>query len=350
MMATAAKTLVVCPADLEADRARILAALRRYLNPAADERRFLWLYQACPWGHARTWLAEEAETGEVVGICSAFPRRVQSGRAILTGWVLGDFCFAPEYRTLGPAMRLQRACLDEIDGRTVAFCYDFPSAAMTAVYGRLGVKPIGQVIRYAKPLRVDRKLRPVVGAGAARWLGSLASVSLVWQDRRRPQAGGLEMAAHEGPCGDEFTGLTAGTNGSGVVVQRTAEYLNWRYLASAGRRHDIHVARSRGRLRAYAVTTREGEDATLVDVIGDGERGVMEALVLDVADRLRRTGVMTLSAPISDAHPLGDLLPRLGFQPRERTPLIVYTGRRREPDAAELDTSRWSLTHGDRDS
>jgi hypothetical protein len=200
-------------------------------------------------------------------------------------------------------------------------------------------------------LRVDRKLRSVLGAGAARWLSTVGNASLALGDRGWRGRSRLDVAVQEGPCGDEFTALAAAIGGRhGVCVQRTAEYLNWRYLGSTERRHEMLVARSQGVLRAYAVVTREGEDATLVDLFGDGDRAVTTALVAAVTELLRARSVMTLSAPVSDGHPLVGVLPALGFRPRERAPLIVYTGRRREPDAAELDASRWCLTHGDRDS
>ena len=69
---------------------RIVAALRQNLNPAADERRFHWLYRASPWGEARTWLALATDTGDVVGVCSAFTRRVYAAADVLSGWVMGD--------------------------------------------------------------------------------------------------------------------------------------------------------------------------------------------------------------------------------------------------------------------
>lgn len=347
----AADRLAIRTADLESDKPGIVAALRRHLNPAADERRFEWLYRANPWGSGRSWLAVEAETGNVVGVCSAFPRRVYAGAESLEGWVLGDFCLAPEYRTVGPALRLQRACLNEMDGAGAAFCYDFPSAGMTAVYRRLGIEPQGQLVRLAKPLRVDRKLRSALGRGPARWLSGVGNASLALIDRRRRARSGADIGVHDGAYGVEFSALAARIRGGGGVrVQRTAEYLNWRYRGSPGHRHETLVARRGGVLCGYVVFAQEGEDATLVDLVGDDDRPVLEMLVHGAVDLLRVRGVMTLSAPVSAAHPLIDVLQSLGFRARERGPLVVYTGDRRGQDAATLDAAGWCLTHGDRDS
>ena len=69
-----------------------------------------WLYVHNPDGPARAWLAED-DGGEAVGVAAAFPRRVWIEGREHTCWNLGDFAIRPDHRSLGPAVRLQRAAV-----------------------------------------------------------------------------------------------------------------------------------------------------------------------------------------------------------------------------------------------
>ena len=65
-----------------------------------------------PHGEARAWLAIDGDQETVIGVAAAFPRRFYAKRQTksLPGcWVI--FVFTLQYRSLGPALQLQRACL-----------------------------------------------------------------------------------------------------------------------------------------------------------------------------------------------------------------------------------------------
>src|SRR5215470_7904588 len=122
-------------ADLEKDRTALIQVLREHLTAGSNDRRFDWLYLRNPDGEARAWIAEDR--GDVVGAAAVFPRRVYYEGRVQLGSVLGDFCLAPRLRVMGPAIQLFRACLKAIQPAWVAVAFDFPSASLNAVYGRL---------------------------------------------------------------------------------------------------------------------------------------------------------------------------------------------------------------------
>src|SRR5580658_7630313 len=103
--------IIIRPADLERDRDVLVRTLAQYLTPTSNQTRFDWLYHRNPHGPTRAWLAFDGDTGEVVGASAAFARRVVAEGIGKTGWVLGDFCIADKYRSLGPALQLQKATL-----------------------------------------------------------------------------------------------------------------------------------------------------------------------------------------------------------------------------------------------
>lgn len=344
--------IVVRATDLGADRALLIQVLRRYLTPLSDERRFDWLYRQSPHGHARAWLAVDENNGETVGAAALFPRRMHAKGIEIAGCVLGDFCMHPSYRSLGPALQLQRACLMELESGAWELGYDFPSAGMAAVYRRLGVEPREQIVRWAKPLRVDRRIAQRIRMRLlARGLSAVGNHLLELQDSKLVRRMQWTISLHEGACQEEFSVLAREVSaGYGLCVERTAKYLNWRYLAHPIRHHQILTARQNGSLSGYLVFTQSGLDARIVELFGIPQEEMLKSLVAGAAKLLRERGVMTLSAPMGVSHPWVPLLRSLGFRPRESTPVILLRTARFRAAAEAIPGRGWLLMDGDRDS
>jgi hypothetical protein len=178
---------------------------RRYLQPKYDLERFDWLYCRGPHGPAKAWIACDQSTGEIIGAAAAFPRKVHFNGALKLGLVLGDFCVADRFRTLGISLLLQRACLAAVNEDAVEFVYDFPSPSMMAVYKRIGIPQAGTLVRWAKPLRVEAKLRAIFHSDhVAKALGFVANPLLALPHRAGGQ-NGYDTVIRQSPCDHEFT-------------------------------------------------------------------------------------------------------------------------------------------------
>lgn len=344
--------LVIREADLDTDGPAIIETLTRWLTPLYDETRFQWLYKNNPFGVARTWIATDSVGGTVVGLASAFPRRVYTGKEEETGWVLGDFCIAKPYRTLGPALQLQSCLVHEVHSGAIPFFYDFPSFSMMAVFRRLRIPQTGQLVRLAKPLRVDRKLKEALKAPLLiKALSLVGNMILRMTSGRRGVSDKYTLSLYEGLCGEEFSRLAQRLGGDyGVCVQRTAPYLNWRYLANPVLRHEILTARVDRALVGFAVFTQSGEDATIVDLVGGPEPGSLEALIGGCVDLLRRRGVTTIHAPLLETHPWVHLFENWGFRRRDAVPFVAYASPAFHSRYGHGRGFQWCLMHGDRDS
>jgi hypothetical protein len=330
----------------------IIQTVRRYLEPLSDDRRFDWLYRNNPSGQAKAWMAHDTSNGEIVGMAAAFPRRMSIGQYEQVAWVFGDFCIAERYRSLGPALQLQRACLAACDVNSAAFCYDFPSASMMAVYKRLGITEAQRMLRFAKPLRLDRKVNEKIKVAlVARGLTAAGNLLLGLRDHLHETDATLTISIHEGSCDGEFSRLAQRLNDRpGVWVQRSADYLNWRYLAHPLRRYELLTAHRHGELLAYLVFTHDREDAIVADLFGVEDPTVLGSLLEKVGALMRERGLMTLSVPILDSHPWVPLLQRLGFRVRDAGPAVIYVPPHAATKHIRLEDRRWYLMHGDRDS
>jgi len=344
------RRLRIRSADLRADRALIVDCLRRYLAANADEARYDWLYLGNPHGPASVWIAEDEDRGETVGVASAFPRRATLEGTETLGWVLGDFCIRDEYRTLGPALQLNRACLEAVDHGSAGFCYDFPSRSMMAVYRRLRLAPIGNVVRFARVLRWGRRLRRAVtppALGAV--VGTIASVADLVPPSRAQSSAGLSMRRQADACGGEFDELDRARRvGTRLHLDRSAAHLNWRYRAKPGSGYEMLTARDARGLRGYAVFSMEEGDAQVADLSALDE-ATAQALLDEMAAHLWRQGAATVSMPLLASSPLVATLRRNGFHPREASPVVFHGGPafRGRPALVEADLP---LLHGDRES
>ena len=340
--------LLIRPADVHADRSRILQCLKRDLSADADDARYDWLYLANPSGPARVWEAVDPVRGETVGVASAFPRRSFVEGKDAVGWVLGDFCIREEYRALGPAVQLNRACLEAVDDGSAAFCYDFPSRSMMAVYKRLRITPIGDVVRFARVLRWGRRLRRAMPNALGAGLSAVASLA-----DRRPARGrrpaGLTIVPQTVPCGEEFDALDQATRGrTRLHLDRSSAHLNWRYRARPGQPLEMLAARDDRALRGYVVTAIDGDEAHILDLSARDDEGA-RALLDEALGLLYDRGATTVSMSLFPTHPLAATLEREGFRPREGTPVILHGGPalRLVPALGDRDVP---LTHGDRES
>jgi len=340
-------SLRIRPADLVSDRSLIVDCLRRYLTAEADAPRFDWLYRDNPHGAARAWIAMDEARGVTVGVASAFPRRAVVDGKNATGWVLGDFCVHDEYRTLGPALQLQRTCLEAVDHGSAAFCYDFPSRSMMAVYRRLRVSPVGHVVRFARVLRWSARLRQSIRVPiAGHVLGSIASVADFRPPRRRSSTGALAVRPQTEPCGPEFDDLNAERRGSArIQLDRSAAHLNWRYRSRPGGRYAMLAARDAHGLRGFAVTDRE---AQILDLSARDEEAA-EALLDESLAELWGAGAVTASCSLSASHSLAPLLVRRRFRAREASPVILHPGPELR-HLAPLGERDLPLSPGDRES
>ncbi len=339
----------ILSAPLESHQTDLIALFRRYLAPDFDESRFNWLYRQNPYGLARAWIARDREKGSIIGAAAAFPKRYYFQGAASLGWVLGDFCLAEQYRSMGPALQLQRACMQSVEP-PYDFCYDFPSQSMLAIYKRLGVQQTSNLVRWAKPVQVEDRLKSLVRSKkAAQLLGRIGNAMMAsrgWKGTKEA----CDIELHLGPCGEEFTILDQALQRTPWLrAARTAAYLNWRFLGHSGKSSVILAGRKNGALVGYVVVRNEPGDARIVDLASLEDPEVIARLIDGAVRVLGSSGAKTVSLVAGDGHPWGKLFERAGFRRREKSPLVVVSRQGATINETNFK-SQCFLMEGDRDS
>jgi len=134
-----------------------------------------------------------------------------------------------------------------------------------------------------------------------------------------------------------------------ISEERSAEYLNWRFLQHPQRRHHLVTARKDGRLCGFLLYHLAGEDATIVDLLAEEDK-VVKAMLAETIAAVRRCGAQTISAPFLKSHAGQEILKDCGFLPRESTPVVVLPLPWAANPGNHPSADRWYLTHGDRES
>jgi hypothetical protein len=335
-------------ADVFADEAILTEFLVRNDIRRPDQNSFRWLYRDNPAGKARVWIAFESYTCAPVGMAGAFPRRMWIDGKEERGWVLGDFAIDSRYRSLGPAIQLQRACLQDLNALVPAVYYDFPSASMVAVYERLGIGTSHCMARLVLPLRVDVKVRKWTGDRTwSRAVSTLANAGLSLRNATvlRHKKLNATITHH---CGSEFSELAFRLACPASICNlRTAEYLNWRYCNHPYRAYEVISLHGADSLLAYAIVTEVDNNLDLVDLFGESD--AVPKLLLDVISMGIERKLQSVTASILADQLLLKVFANFGFRLRQKFPVVVSCPKIPESNLKKR-TPGWFLMNGDRES
>jgi len=347
-------SVVIREANLEEDQERIVHTLSKNLPPVTQRLdRFRWLYIQNSSGQARCWLAIDSETEECVGAAAAFPRRLIVNGQGSNAWVLGDFCLNKEYRSLGPALMLQRKCLESLHASDNSLAYDFPSQAMMRVYTRLRIPEFGKMIRWAKPLRIDHKVQDLVKipsvAGILSKGGNFLLKSL---NQSRVVSSSLQIMYSQEKFNETYSHLAQEVSGRyGICIERSAQYLNWRYRENPLYDFEVMEAHQDEKLVGWAIYQISGEYATIVDFLTLRDQAILSSLLCQIIERLYTCGIMTVSAPMIEGNIFTDIFRQIGFTERESVSIVVDGVGNQQTIGKEKEQGRsWFLMEGDRDS
>jgi hypothetical protein len=295
----------VIPFRLEEHRDALLQLWKRnfegaWMDTCAD-RRLEWLYQENPFGPAQTWLAVDTESHNVIGCGSVFPsHKYIRGRVVRVGTPI-DFTVESRYRTAGAALAIQRALTGESRRAGFDCLIGKPNRKALPILSRVGYRSIGDCRNWVKALNTD--LEPPEGRDAS------CSDELV-------------SAADE-----RFDELwNASKSQCQIAGEKTAAYLNWRYLAFKEMNYGVYCLTHRDdqRLVGYIVFARMEKGAFIAELFCEDVFGpVIDDLLLGFASCMRMEGQEWVALSYLGAPAFEDRLKQVGFSPRTRARALV---------------------------
>jgi hypothetical protein len=220
-------------ADLTQDLPHLLALWVHNLLgfDAANARAKLQLgYVANPAGASQVLLllADDADP-KAQGAQGLHARRFQLGSQTLTAAALADLVVNAEHRSLGPALMLMRRSVEIAQAR-YDFTYGLPNERAAAVCARAGLRPLGVVQRYAKPLASREKLGQRIPDWLAILLAPLVDRALTARDGWRGAKLGLRLTCRSCSWSDPALDDVWAHRSAGLLLsQRSSALLRWRF-------------------------------------------------------------------------------------------------------------------------
>lgn len=307
----------------EADREGILRLSAEHYGEKeqASEAYFDWLYGGTPAGRPIVAVAEDLESGRIVGFTWHVPLEVcvrgEEGLCLMGCNALVH----PAFRLRGAYLQLRALTFEHVRGHL--FTYGFPKPAAIYPHSKAGVIPVTRIPLLVRPLDADalaeaRLSHPLLQLGLK--LGWRLAGRALLRSRRPPSGSRVQISQEAGfdEGYDRFWGKVKVRYP--IAVKRNRAFLEWRFCKPAFRSYRILAARAGEELAGYAVlrcaSFRGLKVGLIMDfLVEDGARGEAAGLLLLEAatEHLRQEGAALAGCLLLSHDREGALLRRAGY-------------------------------------
>lgn len=331
----ASTTWRITQPDVHEARESVLELWRRNL-PNASSSRFGWLYES---GRAEVFLLGEPR---VVGSAGCLSRRFAIAGEMVDGGAAIDLNVDENQRSVGPALTLGRAVTSAADQSGLTCLYGLPIPRAAAVLKRCGYRQIGAISNWTKLLRSEFKLRDVLRSGlAAKLAAPFVDVALRWKSsdgRRLPADVAVESPAEFDARFDKL--WQRASRRFGVIGERTADFLTWRFSACPDLNYETFALSRRGELLGYVVWYQAQESICIADCLADNDS--TELLLSEFTRLARRRQASAIRMSCFGPPELYQQLQSAGFSRRQDSTAVLVR--------ASAATGDWYLTMADHDT
>jgi GNAT superfamily N-acetyltransferase len=316
------------PRDRETVRG-LIAEMAPALDP---DRRLAWLYDGNVHGRAYTWLAIDHASGEVAGVTSYFPFDVSTGGEVVRGALGGDGYVRPRFRRRGIASALHAAARADMPAIGIELMYGAPSGANITPLSAGGSRPLGDVVRYLRPLR-------------ARAFGIGGPADRIAARIFAPRGGG-ERLDPIGPDDPRVDLVWARVRDQlGVATVRDARFYTWRFVHAPAQRQLPFAILDGDRPIAVCALERVAGRLRVIDLLAaPGDWGRALGAIARAAD-----GCDAIEIKLMRADAGRRALWRHGFVAREAKPFLCVIPEGSARGRTLHDPERWYYTGADSD-
>jgi hypothetical protein len=337
------------------DRDALLRLWRENLVTLADGAvgppRYRWAYEQHPHGCPFTVLAETGN--EVVGCGSLYPRTIHARKTELTTGMPSDFAVDRKHRIGGAAMMLQRHLVTETTSGFRALLA-FPNKAARPILQRAGYKSLVGALAWVKPLRVNHKLRQILGSSILAGLAAAPiNLALRLSDAWRARTWSNDRVEVVERADGRFDDLwQRAVTQYAIVGERTSAYLNWRYADHSTNRYRFFCLLNTNRLDGYIAFRTDRNSALVEDLFAVDMTETADRLLIHFARHMRKEGRSTVFVVYGGNVDFEKRLAALGFIRRgdaDREFLVYLRDLPSETSALLTNSQNWYLFDGEMD-
>ncbi|MFB3881419.1 MAG: GNAT family N-acetyltransferase [Armatimonadota bacterium] len=307
-----------------------------------------WKYRANPAGDDRTWVAEDAETGSIVGMNGLVPIRVGVRGEQMTALQSLDIAVEEDYRRHFVHLEIAR----RQDSSDCAFVFAFGETVTVKVSTALmGYIAVGPTPRVAKPLSLQPCVPP-------RWraVARLGDPAFRWVARGRAVSppSGAEIVPisrfderYDGFWREQATSYP-------LAVWRDSAYLNWRYLDVPEEGYESFGVERQGEILGFTVlhlvsVAGRPRGRILELAAANDDPAITRALLSHAVGRFIERGAEMAAAWIFASDPRWSAMRELGFvsRPRAGRQMVVLPVSSAVPPEMAANAANWRISWGD---
>lgn len=305
-------------------------------------------YAENPAGRGTALLLYPDDGARPAGVQGLHPRRFHLGERSLRAVGLADYAVDAAHRSLGPALMLMRHGT-QLAGERCDLTYGLPNQKAAAVLARAGLKRLGTVQRYAKPLRSQQLLAQRMPPALARLLAPLVDSGMRLLDLWRSMVTRPALQCREAGWSDvALDALWAKRPAALLLSERSGEMLRWRFgTPERGQWRLCLALDGDGRVRGHVAWRLTDGFAEIGDFFSDDPDRLTAPLLLAFTRQARRAGASSISALFFGREAVARGLQAAGMSLRpQQAPLFTLPAS----DPALADPDRWYLTSFDNDA
>lgn len=282
------------------------------------------------------------------GVQGLHPRLFHFGTRRLRAAGLADYAVDSAHRSLGPALMLMRRGI-ELGAERFDLTYGLPNQKAAAVVARAGLKRVGMVRRYAKPLRSRDQLAQRLPPALAAVCAPLVDAALRLRDAVRSVGFRKRLDCRDADWSDKALDQLWERRPSTLLLSdRSAAMLRWRFGAPERGDWKLCIAQDEdGAVQGHVVWRMQDGFAEIGDFFSTDPDALTAPLMLAFTRLARRAGAISVSVTFFGREPVASALRASGMVLRpQEAPLFKLPGGPIELDAIE----HWYLTSFDNDA
>ena len=212
------------------------------------KKRIGWAYEENICGQAQIWLLKYKTTGEYFGCSALLPRYFFVNRKKMLGAHIADTAVKKRYRVLGPAIKLHKEIIKS--SQDFGLIMAFPNEVVQAVIKMVGFKKMKNLIKNIKIIKsitiIEKKIKNPLIFKLLLPLVPIVDFGLRLLDF--PIVSGKKLTGcHIENFDKRFDDIWEKFSRKfDFIIDRSSNYLNWRYRKNYRKDYNIYVVYERG--------------------------------------------------------------------------------------------------------
>lgn len=317
-------------------------------TPETAEAKLAMGYLDNPAGRGTAILLYPDGQRDAKGVQGLHPRVFHLGGRRLRAVGLADYAVDAAHRTLGPALMLMRQGT-RLGSERFDLVYGLPNAKAAPVCARAGLKRLGAMRRFAKPLATRAQLSKRMPGWLAGPIAPLLDQMLRVADAARALRERPRLRCRAARWDDAALGeMWSQREPSLLLSERTASMLQWRFgRHERGGWHLCLATDAAGKARGYVVWRLNDGFAEIGDFFALDPARLTAPLMLAFTRLARSSGAASMSVGFFGCPAVEEQLQRAGLQLRPgESPVFKAPGASADLDSTEC----WYLTAFDNDA